>query len=315
MTDEIIIKFLLEESSEGENKQIETWLAADAKNQKYLQEMQLIWETSKSLGSLNLADENIAWENFKAKADERKASQAKQNSLYWLKIAASLVLISVVGWLGYQYFKAPEMITIQTAATIDTVILPDGSVVKLNKYSVLNYPDRFKGGKREISLSKGEAFFTITPDAEKPFTIQTNDIKIRVIGTSFNVKCGKNETEVIVATGNVKVTQKNEEINLKPGEKVTAYHQNVKLQKQPVEDQLYNYYFTKTFVANGTPLWRLVEVLNEAYGVTIVIKNDKLKNLQLTSTFKNESLDQILVVLQETFNLKISRENKLIIIN
>lgn len=314
MTDEIIIKFLLGESSEGENKQIETWLAADAKNQKYLQEMQLIWDTSKSLGSLNLGDENIAWENFKAKADERKAAQTKYNSFYWLKIAASLVLISTCSWLGYHYFKTPEMMTIQTAATIDTVVLPDGSEVKLNKYSVLNYPERFKGDKREIYLSKGEAFFTVTPDDEKPFIIQTEDIKIRVVGTSFNVKCGADETEVIVATGKVKVTQKNEEINLKPGEKVTAYHQNMKLQKQPVADQLYNYYFTKTFVANGTPLWRMVEVLNEAYGVTIVIQNDSLKKLQLTSTFKNESLDQILRVLQETFNLKISKENNLIII-
>ncbi|WP_017258154.1 FecR family protein [Pedobacter arcticus] len=314
MTDEKIIKFLLGESSEAENIEIKNWLAADAKHQKYFEEMQLIWDTSKNLDAQHLEDEDLAWEKFKAKADERKAVQSKINRFNWLKIAASLVLVSTSCWFGYQHFKTPEMMTITTATATDTVILPDGSEVKLNKYSTLRYPEQFKGEKREIFLTKGEAFFTVTPNKEKPFIIQTKDITVRVVGTSFNVKCGAEETEVIVATGTVKVNQKNDEISLQPGERVTAHHQNLKLKKEPVPDQLYNYYFTKTFVANGTPLWRVVEVLNEAYAVKIVIENDELKNLQLTSTFKNESLDQILRVLEETFHLQIVKENNLIII-
>ncbi len=314
MTDELIIKFLLGESSEAENLQMQNWLAADAKHQKYFVEMQLIWATSKRLGAQHLEDEDIAWKKFKAKADERKAQQSKQNNFIWLKIAASVVLISTLSWLGYQYFKTPEIITEQTLATTSTVILPDGSEVKLNKNSALSYPENFEGNKREVSLTKGEAFFNVTPNKNKPFIIQTKDIMVRVVGTSFNVKCSAKETEVIVETGTVKVSKKLNEISLHRGEKVIAYAQNQQLEKEQVKDQLYNYYFTKSFVANGTPLWRMVEVLNEAYNVKIVIQNENLKNLQLTSTFKNESLDNILNVLQETFHLKIIKENNRIIL-
>lgn len=313
MTDELIIKFLLGECSEAENIQIKNWLAADAKNQKYFVEMQLIWNTSKRLGAQHLEDENIAWEKFKAKADERKAQQSKQNYTNWLSIAASLFLLCALSWFGYQYVKAPTMLSEQTLANTSTIILSDGSEVQLNKNSSLSYPENFKGEQRAVSLSKGEAFFSVTADKEKPFIISTKDVMITVVGTSFNVKCTNKGTEVIVETGTVKVSKKTNEISLNPGEKTIVNDQN-QLEKELVADQLYNYYFTKTFVANGTPLWRMVDVLNEAYGVNIIIQNESLKNLQLTSTFKNESLDNILSVIQETFQLKIIKENNRIIL-
>lgn len=314
MTDELIIKFLLGESSEAENIQIQNWLAAEARNRKYFVEMQLIWNTSKRLGAQYLENEAIAWKKFKAKADERKAQQSKQNYLNWLSIAASFVLLCTLSWFGYQYFKAPEIIFEQTLANTSTVILSDGSEVKLNKNSSLSYPENFKGDQRSVSLTKGEAFFSVSPDKEKPFIITTKDLMITVVGTSFNVKCTNKGTEVIVETGAVKVSKKTNAINLHPGEKVIANDQNQQLEKELVADQLYNYYFTKTFVANGSPLWRVVEVLNEAYGVKIIIQNESLKNLQLTSTFKNESLENVLTVLQETFHLQIIKEDNRIIL-
>lgn len=314
MTEEIIIKFLLGESSELENVEMQAWLSANEKNQKYFNEMRLIWDTSKQLGSKHLESEDIAWKKFKARAEERKAERSKADSYNWLKIAASLILLIAISWLGYQKFKTPELIERLTVAQSSTVILPDESVVKLNKNSAMSYPEYFKGDKREIRLTKGEAFFTITPDSDKPFIIKTKEITIRVVGTSFNVKCSENSTEVIVASGKVKVMQKGNEISLNPNEKVIAHHQNQELKKEEVTDQLYQYYFTKTFVANGTPLWRIVEVLNEAYNVKIVIRNKDLENLPLTSTFKNESLEQILDVLKETFNLQIIKEDSIIIL-
>lgn len=314
MTDELIIKFLLGESAEAEKIQINNWLTSDAKNQKYFEEMQLIWDTSKRLGSKHLGDENTAWEKFKSRTEESKSQQSKAFNFNWINIAASLLLLSTLGWFGYLQFKSPPQINSQTLANTRIINLPDGSTVTLNKYSRIDFPEKFTGEYRDIKLIAGEAFFSIKPDKDKPFVIQTKNASIRVVGASFNVKCSDEKTEVTVETGVVKVTKKERSIDLQPGEKVVVDDHYSSLQKQTVTDRFYNYYITREFVANGTPLWRLIEVLNDTYDVKIIIKNENINNLKLTSSFKNESLDSIIEVITETFQLKATRENNLIIL-
>jgi ferric-dicitrate binding protein FerR (iron transport regulator) len=81
-----------------------------------------------------------------------------------------------------------------------------------------------------------------------------------------------------------------------------------------VEDKLYNYYRSKEFVCDDTPLWKLVEVLNEAYGVNIVIENKELRGLRLNTTFNNESLDTILDIVSQTFGITYTKEADRIIL-
>ena len=66
------------------------------------------------------------------------------------------------------------------------------------------------------------------------------------------------------------------------------------MKKEQVTDKLYNYYRTKQFVCDDTPLWKLVEVVNEAYNSNILIGDPAIRNLTITTTFDNESLDQVL---------------------
>jgi ferric-dicitrate binding protein FerR (iron transport regulator) len=65
-------------------------------------------------------------------------------------------------------------------------------------------------------------------------------------------------------------------------------------------DLLYNYYRSHEFAARNTPLWRVVNILNEAYDAHIQIQGKELQNTPLTATFKEESLDKILQVLMLT---------------
>jgi ferric-dicitrate binding protein FerR (iron transport regulator) len=86
------------------------------------------------------------------------------------------------------------------------------------------------------------------------------------------------------------------------------------LTKDEVSDQLYKYYRTKEFVCDETPLWKLVDVINEAYNSHIVIGSPALRDMTLTTTFNNESLEQVLNVISITFNIKIIREGDAIIL-
>lgn len=228
-------------------------------------------------------------------------------SFGWM-VAASIAIIIGLGLAGYRLFNQPvkEMV-VQAKQMVVTDTLPDGSVVTVNKGSSILYPSKFGGETRPVTL-KGEAFFNVAPDKKKPFLISINDALITVVGTSFNVNSENGNIEVVVESGIVRVTKKGKTIALKANEKLLAEAKDTVLMKEAVTDRLYNYYRTKEFVCDDTPLWKLISVLNEAYGANIVIENTELKDLKLNTTFNNESLGQVLNVISLTFNIKVKKE-------
>ena len=226
-----------------------------------------------------------------------------------------IIVIAGAAILALQVFNTskPSMQVVQSLNQIVPDTLPDGSIVTLNKHSVLSYPGKFKGDNRSISL-QGEAFFQVTPDKSKPFIVQVNDVTVRVVGTSFNIKSINGNTEVIVETGIVQVIRNNQRVDLKPNDKLLVKSSDSLFEKQKETGTLYNYYRTKEFECDNTPLWKLVEILNQAYDVKIIIGNNKLRNLPLTTTFNNESLDNILEVIRQTFKISVVRSGNSIIL-
>lgn len=313
--DELLVKYLADEATIPEQKLVEEWISADEANQYYFRHFQLIWEQSGQLAATATADENEAWRKFQRRI---KKKDHHQKGIGWWKVAASVVIIVAAGWIIRSLLqtetKAPELLNVVSANAVKKDTLPDGSVATLNKHSVLSYPSSFKDKIRKVKL-KGEAFFSITPDKTKPFIIDVNDIQVKVLGTSFNVKSVNGVTEVIVETGIVQVIKNGVTVELKAGEKTSLVDADTVLQKQESEDKLYNYYVSKTFVCDNTPLWKLVEKLNEAYDANINIEKESLRKLPLTVTFDQESLDTILDIISQTLMIKVSKKRNEIILH
>jgi ferric-dicitrate binding protein FerR (iron transport regulator) len=110
------------------------------------------------------------------------------------------------------------------------IILPDGSKVWLNAASSLRFPAAFTGGERTVEL-KGEAYFEIAKNAEKPFHVRVpaggtggEDMDVEVLGTSFNVMAYANEEKIhtTLLEGKVKVKQGVLAENLSPGRQATV---------------------------------------------------------------------------------------------
>ncbi|NML36729.1 FecR family protein [Chitinophaga sp. G-6-1-13] len=99
------------------------------------------------------------------------------------------------------------------------VVLPDGSKVWLNAASSLKYPVSFNSQHRVVELT-GEAYFDITPDKNKPFTVRVNNMEVQVLGTSFNVMAYPEEKNIrtTLITGAVNVSADNSTKHLLPGQ-------------------------------------------------------------------------------------------------
>ena len=314
--DELLTKYMLNETTPVENETISRWLEQSEDNRRYFNHFKLIWDTARDLKIESNLDPETSWAEFKQLATDikpgatvRSINQPKR----WLRVAAVWLTILGCAALIYTLNKPgkPNLLTLQSNNVVRKITLADSSVVTLNKTSQLTYPDRFAGNTREVNL-KGEAFFDVAHDKSKPFMIHVNGVTVRVVGTSFNIKSAGDSTEVIVETGIVQVMQQEVEVRLKPKEKVMV--KSGKFKKGNTQDDLYSYYRSQKFVANNTPLWRLVEVLNEVYHVNIVIDNKKLGNRVITTTFKAGSLDGILDVIKKTLDVQIIRKPHLIII-
>jgi transmembrane sensor len=318
MNDDLLVKHLTGEATAEEYAEVEAWLHASTDNQRYYDGFIQIWEQSLQLAANGAVNEDEAWQRFKQRIDNNTTQQpvtVKKINGYRsaLRIAASIILVAGMGWLGYYvtglFTGTPvKQLAVQTKNNVLIDTLTDGSVITVNKHSAVNYPSAFKGNTREITLT-GEAFFNIAPDKNKPFIIHVNGIKVTVVGTSFNIRTVNGKTEVIVETGIVKVTNNKQTIQLTPKEKIVTDSVGMST-KDTTADKLYNYYRSREFVCDNTPLKRLVEILNEAYDTNIIIENKAIETLPITTTFKEEPLQHILTVISETLGVTVEKRQE-----
>ncbi|NIG55867.1 FecR family protein [Chitinophaga sp. Cy-1792] len=153
-----------------------------------------------------------------------------------------------------------------------TLMLPDGSRVWLNAASSLRFPTAFTDGHREVTLS-GEAYFEVNANAHQPFTVVADNMKVAVLGTSFNIQAYKNEQvqATTLISGKVKVTADNETQTLQPGQQATL---SDKLQVSTTAD-LYQSVAWKegVFSFDGMSLPEAMRQIERWYNITVIYEN------------------------------------------
>lgn len=320
--DDLLVKYLVGEATPAEVEAIQNWIAASPANRQEYDNFKLIWDESRQIASTKNLDEDAAYLRLQKRISNtvttptQPARIHKMKTSWWVGIAASLLLICTVAWLTISHYydnRNIAFVRINSEGKTRAQTLPDGSVVTLNSHSTLIYPGKFIGKIRPVTML-GEAFFKVTPDKTKPFIIRVNGVTVRVVGTSFNIKSRNGKTQVIVETGIVNVSEKKKNVNLNPGEKVLVTGKDGLQAKESIKGRLYNYYATHELVCDETPLNELVGSLNEVYGAHIVIGNKAIANLPITTVFKDQSLDQVLLVISETFKIKVERGKKGIVL-
>jgi len=257
----------------------------------------------------------------------------------WSAAAALLLLLGGYGLLQKKKNRTEkDNLTWQEKYTPrngrSKMTLADGSLVTLNADSRFKYPASFDGPAREVYLT-GEAYFTIQKDAAHPFIIHTNKMTIRVLGTSFNVRCYPDDDamETTLIQGSIEVTfpdRPADKIILKPTDKLVirndsaaALTTNTPGKPEAREDtntpreQHTKYTLTgltyyrnrpgtivetswmdNKLVFNAEELQSVTRKMERWYGVPIVIDNNDLRTLPFTGLFQNETIDEALYALR-----------------
>lgn len=317
MEEELIIRYLSGEASAEEEKKLLAWIVQRPVNERRFLASKKVFELSNKHyagreGQRLDIDVDQEWNHFVNNIGKRKP--ARERSLMpdgpsggsWLRMAAAILLLLMSGAIVYYYVIKNSDVRYQTADNTLMVSLPDGSHAILNAHSELSYSSTFGEKHRRVKL-KGEGFFNVERDMQKPFIIDVNQGEVEVLGTSFDVQGydDREAVEVVVQTGVVKfsVPEAKAEVTITAGQKgvysKTGHHISSFLN----EDPNFLSWNTRTLVFEEDDLRTVIETLNKTYHVNIVIASEIPASCVVTVTFDHQTLEAVLNVLQTTLNL------------
>jgi transmembrane sensor len=245
-----------------------------------------------------------------------KPPQSLRRHWTWLVAASVLVAIMATGVL----FKNKILYQTHTAAYGETrtLLLEDGTQVMLNANSSLRVP-RFGFGHqtREVLLT-GEANFDVAHKADNQrFIVKTPEsLEVVVLGTEFTVYARSRKSRVILNRGKVQLRYREgeaqKELLMQPGDQVTLDQDNHLEHKATKQSGEYAAWKDHRFVFDDTTLAEFAEMMQESYGVRVVIEDDRLAQRTLVGSFQAESSEELLEIVCRIFNLKMNRANDVV---
>ncbi|MFO7823490.1 MAG: FecR domain-containing protein, partial [Cyclobacterium sp.] len=238
---------------------------------------------------------------------ESRKSTGYHRSMQFYRLVGILVVAFTLSFLVNVFFPQPVPKIVEIPVVYEEHVAPpgvksnltlqDGSKVILNSGSSLRYIKNFEPHQRIVEL-RGEAFFEIAKETERPFTVRTGPVSTTALGTSFNIKAYDNKSlDISLLTGRVLVQRDSvlsQPVNLQKGEglEIDLNHQEM---KRVIFDQDRVLAWTKkTIVFDQSPMWEIKRVLENWYGVSIRFSNSPHPNLEVSGRFQDQTLKNVL---------------------
>ncbi|MBQ8501076.1 MAG: FecR domain-containing protein [Bacteroides sp.] len=303
----IISQYLERKASSEEIEVLKAWTAASAENRKHFLIMKSIWEASHPAFVPEKIDVEHAHTRVMKQLTTSQPQQPGKHTFiyYWQRIAAILVL-PLLMLTAYLLLKPTDEATqsyqkiFTPFGTRSIVSLPDGSRVWLNAGSTLEYPTRFTGKERMVSMT-GEGYFEVESNPRHPFIVKANKVAARATGTEFNVDAYNTDSIVAVTLVNGKVDvalEARKYVALTPGERI-AYNQESRRYSVQQTDT-YNWCSWKDGVLcfKDAPLEYVFKRLGQTYNIDFILKDAQLGQHLFRATFEGESIDEILQLIR-----------------
>lgn len=304
ITEDLLVRYLLEECNELERAQVEEWINADKANRAEFYAVKKALDISTGGTALPEIDVDEAWQRLsKSIQPSSKVIPLKASRPFPWAYAVAAVAVVLVGLYFFNQWSGPS-VEQQFSAQNESVsqTLADNSLIVLSPNSKV---EASIGKKREIKLS-GKAYFEVEPDKERPFVVHTalqaKDVTISVLGTAFNIIGGEYMVRTEVREGKVRMEADGDFIELEAGEVGVCSGSGAPWKIEAPSIQTWG---ERIMVFSGTPLKEVVEHLQINYSVKISLANAQIAQCRLTATFDNEDINDILEVIASTFDLEL----------
>lgn len=334
----LLARFFTSECSADEYERVEKWSELDPKNKKLLDLLKSVWHKEKK--PTRKSDVNGDWMRVAERAGiiqelkdpviketpVKKVKQRRSSLIFLkdyrrtLKYAAIFILIILLPFI-WKTIKPSFMIQ-QTLELEEILVengkqkkltLNDGTQVILDAGSVFRYLKKFDGETRNVFL-KGEGYFEVSPDKEKPFVVNANHAVIKVLGTKFNVRAWQHAQKVKVAVVEGKVTLSPKKatpettVLISKGEE-SVFPKNGQPSK-PQKGDINNHlgWITRDVVFNNMQLQEILYQLERWYNIRFILDENISASNHLTVHIEDRPIEVILELITDLAGLKYKYE-------
>ncbi|MGQ8335323.1 FecR family protein [Sunxiuqinia sp. A32] len=316
-----ILKYLSGKDSSNESGELLKWLrTGDHLNE--FKEVKQAWEVERLQNDMP-ADSEKSWNSvqFQLIKQSNQKLQTTTRYLQFYKYAAIIVVAAFIGSLAYNMMGLSSDVENRFSIVkadngqIANIVLPDQTEVWLNSGSYIKYNNEFAASNREIELV-GEAYFDVTKNPDLPLVVTGSKIRVKVLGTKFNVSAYEDDNifNVALEEGSIELGSnvlKNFSKMLKPGEMATFDKQENSLSIRKVNVDLFTSWKDGMINLYNLPLEEVVLKLSKRYNQKFEMDDD-VRKIRYTYTIKNESLSDVLKLMETITPVYVVQEGDVI---
>lgn len=244
----------------------------------------------------------------------------------YLVRAAAILTIPLLIFSGYLYSRlsrqAPGLAghpvmqqVIATPGSRVRFVLPDQSEVWLNSGSSLEFPNSLDNQKLRRVKLLGQGYFRVSKDEKHPFIVETGELNVKVLGTSFDVSCytGDQFVRSTLEEGAIALlnSQGCEVAFLKPGQQAVYNRETKKLTVNQVDTRLTTSWKDGTLMFRDSPLEDVTIQLERWFNCTIHVDPELINSgILYTATIKDETLGEVLQMIEISTQVKTKIKNR-----
>lgn len=318
-TYKILQNFISDEFSPELKEKIWRWLLDSYGQAEKEEALMQVWE---ELEFTPDASTRLSYRKLRKKII---ASSTKKNTSYTLrkvgKVAAILLIPLFTIFFSYLYTQSHTKQIELTEEFVPKgeqkqITLPDGTLTYLNSGTLLIYPKEFRGNNRSVYLV-GEAYFDVKTDKRHPFVVKTNYLKVKVLGTKFNIHAYSEDKKTITTleAGWVIVQKANNSntITLAPNEQLEYDNSTGNFNKKVIDAFLYSGWIKGELNFIGMTLQDIFSTIERIYNIHIIVPPHLTTTDVYTIKFKHKvPLKDLMNIVTKTIgniDYKVEKEN------
>ncbi|MFO7798634.1 FecR family protein [Rhodohalobacter sp.] len=339
LMDDSFVRFLKGKASKEEVAYWTEWMQANSQNAQSIEKgKKLLNKGTLNVPKPNSNDEfNRLLKRIESQENIKsiKPSRNRSRNIVWLTMAAAICLLLLTGYLARNSFlqnSATEPVQIVSIEYKEfetetgqktTVQYSDGSIITLNANSKIRLPQKMVESDTMQVWLEGEALFNITrkeTSESRTFIVHTPDGSISVLGTRFSVNTTKNQSQVVLTEGSVKINVQGEtkkpglEYVMSPGEKALFSQNSENIQVEQVNTEVYTSWAGNNMVLDKTPLSDLITRIEFTYDVEVIVEDQTLSDEKLTGRFNSSDLSFLLSGLSKMLEVDIDQQDQTVYI-
>lgn len=308
--------------SAEESAAFDAWLAADPRHASAIANLEKAWRVVSSPGAAGQGA--IARERQRVRERHRTRQRRRRTTATTLSLAAAALLVFAL--LPPRGSDPEPASTLRIVQRPDVRILPDGTSVQLNAGAEI--ASAITSASRVVRLIRGEALFTVTRDATRPFIVSAGGVEVKAIGTAFNVRFDPQHVDVLVTEGTVSVGRlvaatdapraagpvdvtSNEPVLLPAGHRtvvpLVAEMAPAVARVTPAEISAALAWRDRRIEFTDTPLREAVELFNQQNDLQLAITDTRTGAFEISGIFWADDPDGFVRLLETAFEMRTDR--------